>query len=175
MKNLTRLKYKGNVKVSIKIKDKIFEVNTHNEGLPALSRAFCQFITGNRITEEDIPQYLDLRYSDGETYNSCLLSRVHLSGKSWVYDSANSNYIAKFTGVISYNNLTRAITRADSELYRLYLYSGSLGVDSNNEYTGYYDLAFLDISAETLSYLSPGTQAIIEWSMELVNYFTTEE
>lgn len=171
MVNLTKLAYKGNVKVSIKIKDKIFEIKSHNSGLPALSRSFCKFITANGTTEEDIPQYLDLRYSDdGTSYTTCLISRVHLSGKSWIYDSSSSNYVAKFTGVISYNYLTRPITRMDTDFYRFYLYSGSLGLDSNNQYTGYYDLAYLDVDAETLSYLSPGTQAIIEWSMELVNY-----
>ena len=170
MKNMTALAYKGNVKVSIKIKDKIYEVKSHNAGLPALCRSFCSFITGNTITVEDIPEYLDLRYNDGGSWSSILLTKIPLSGKSWVYDGTINNYVAKFTGVISYNYLTRAITKADSDTYRLYLYSGSLGKDSNNNYTGYIDLAYLDIDAETLSYLSPGTQAIIEWSMQLLNY-----
>lgn len=175
MDNFTNLFYKGNVQVSLRIKDKVINLKAHNSGLPTLNRSFCNFITGNTTTIEDIPEYIDLRYNAGTSWQTMLISRIHLSGKEWTYDNSLSNYIAKFTGVISYNYLSRAITRSDSEVYRLYLYSGSLGLDSLGNPTGYYDLAYLDIDAETLSYLSPGTQAIIEWSMQLLNYDDTEE
>lgn len=170
MKNMTNLFYNGFVSVSIKINDKLINLSNHNSGLPTLNRSFCNFITGNTTTIEDIPEYIDLRYNNGESWESILISRIHLSGKSWTYDSSLQNYVAKFTGVISYNYLSRLISRTDTSLYRLYLYSGSLGLDSLGNPTGYYDLAYLDIDAETLSYLSPGTQAIIEWSMQLLNF-----
>ena len=170
MQNMTTVSYKGDVKVCLKIKDKIIDIQNHNAGLPALSRAFCQFITGNSLTIEDLPEFIDLRFNSGSAWESCLVARVPLSGKSWVYDDSTGNYVAKFTGVISYNYLNRVITRNDTTDYRLYIYSGSLGPDGMGNYSGYYDFAYLDISAESLSYISPGTQAIIEWSMQLVNY-----
>lgn len=168
MLNLTTLAYKGSVKISIKIKDKIFNVESHNNGLPTLFQSFCKFITGNKTTIEDIPEYLDLRGGINGAFVSRLVSKVHLSGKGYVFE--DNTYVAKFTAVISYNQLTKAITRFDTDEYRLYLCSGSLGINSNNEVTGNNDIAYLDVTAETLSYLSPGTQAIIEWSMKLTNY-----
>ena len=169
--NLTTMNYIGNVKVSIKIKDKVYEIKNHNTGLPALSRTFCMVMTGNPVTIEDIPQYLDIRKSPqgGGAYETCLIQKVPLSANSYTYDEQLQNYVAKFTATIRYDYLINPITKYDLENYRLYLVSGSLGLDSTDTPTGYYELAFLESSADVLSYLSPGTQAIIEWTLQIVD------
>lgn len=169
--NMTVCKYIGEVNVKLKINDKIVNLSTHNSGTPNLQRAFCKFVCGNTITVEDIPQFLDLRKSSDEFENeqSCLLNRVALTGKSWdelrysnSVTESTSEYIAKFTGVISSNSLSALINKGDTRKYRLYLCSGSLY--SN---TGFYDLAYIDVSAEDLSHITVGTQAVIEWSMKI--------
>lgn len=168
MKNLTQVLYRGKVDISLKIGDKTIRMSSHNNGLPYLQRAFCNFIVGNMITIEDIPEFLDLRkqiVANG-AWQTCLLSRVHLSGKSWSENTTSqgtNECIATFTGVLAYMNLKEAIPRGDTSSYRLYLYSGSL-----SDTTGYDDMAYLDITADELSRISPGTQAIVEWSMKLL-------
>lgn len=179
--NLTNLFYAGRVNLKIKINDRVVEVKNHNKGLPALQRAFCNFLTGNDITREDIPQSMDLRFSTKGTEqfdpaNSLLLNRLPLTGKSWeegrfIYSESKeeSTYIAKLTAVLSSNSLTRQITTEDEANYdfRLYLVSGSNGT-INGVVSGYFDLAYINITAEQLSLIGPGSQAIIEWSLQLL-------
>lgn len=178
--NETRLLYQGNVKVKLKIKDKVLTVENHNHGLPALQRAFCNFITGNSLTIEDIPQYMDIRYSVNEDgpfnkENTILLNKLPLTGKSWdesqYIDASSDNessYVAKLTAVLSSNSLINKISSNDQRYFRIYLISGSVGQTLEGEISGLYDMAYLNISAETLSMVGPGAQAIIEWSLRLL-------
>lgn len=177
--NLTNLLYVGKVSFKLKIKDKIVEVSNHNRGLPALQRAFCNLVTGNRITNTDIPEYMDVRYSTdgGETFpaeNTILLNKLPLSGKSWeegqfVYneDTEENVYTAKLTSVLSSNSLARRISSNETTPFRIYLLSGTNGT-INGETNGYFEMAYLNISADALSLIMPGTQAIIEWSLQLL-------
>ena len=178
--NLTNLLYVGKVSFKVKIKDKIIEVSNHNKGLPALQRAFCNLVTGNRITNTDIPEYMDVRFStdNGETFpaeNTILLNKLPLSGKSWeegqfIYNETTEEdvYTAKLTAVLSSNSLATRVNSADqSKKYRIYLVSGTNGT-INGEINGYFEMAYLNISAEALALVMPGTQAIIEWSLQLL-------
>lgn len=165
--NLLSFTYQGKVDVKLRIKDKIIHLTQFNHGLPSLSMSFCKFVTGNSLTQEDYPCFLDLRKSATESgeYSTVLLSKVPLSGKTWTFNSSENNYVATFNAVISFNNLQSAIVRSDTNYYKLYLCSGMSSTQSGV----YYDLAYLDATAEALSYISPGTQAEIEWSMQLLN------
>lgn len=177
--NLTNLLYVGNVNLKLKVNDKIININQHNKGLPALQRAFCNFLTGNDITNEDVPQFIDLRYSirgqdDFNKNNTMLLNKLPLTGRSWeegryIYQDSTqeSTYVAKLTAVLSSNSLVRKISNTDENDFRFYLLSGSNGT-VNGEISGYFDMAYLDISSEALSLIGPGSQAIIEWSLQLL-------
>lgn len=156
MVNSIILPYKGIVNVKIKIKDKIVSFENHNAGLPLLGKSFCKFITGNTTTEEDIPYYLDILKDGGAPENSILVNKIHLSGRYWEYN--DPNYIAKFTAVVSYSSLKSVINRSDSGQFKLYMYSAGANPQA---------LATMGITAESLSLITPGTQAIIEWSMML--------
>ena len=156
MVNSIILPYKGSVNVKIKIKDKIISFENHNAGLPLLGKSFAKFITGNPITDEDIPYYLDILKDGGAPENSILVNKLHLSGRYWEYD--NPNYVAKFTAVVSYSSLKSVINRADTGEFKLYMYTAGAAPEA---------LATMDITAEALSLITPGTQAIIEWSMML--------
>ena len=181
--NLTSLFYVGNVNLKLKIKDKIIDISNHNTGLPALQRSFCSFLTGNIITNEDVPEFIDLRYSvhglnDFKPTQTMLLNKLPLTGKSWeegkyIYQNnqEESTYIAKLTAVLSSNSLIRKISNTEENDFRFYLVSGSNGV-VNNQVSGYFDLAYLNVSAEQLSLIGPGTQAIIEWSLQLLTGVT---
>lgn len=167
MSNKTIVKYKGYVQLKIKINDKVITVKDHNNGLPYLQKVFCNFLIGNLITIEDIPECLDVRRQENGSspWVSYLLSKIHLTSKSWNIETEGGvdNYIATFTAVIPSTSLIQPISKSDTGNFRLYLQTGALSPT-----TGYNDLAYLDISAEELSKISPGTQAIIEWSMKLL-------
>jgi len=179
--NLTNLLYVGHVDFKVKINDKIITVGNHNKGLPALQRGFCNFLTGNDITREDVPQFMDLRWSakdqnDFSKDHTLLLNKLPLSGKSWeegryIYgnNQEESTYVAKLTAILSSNSLIRKISRSEAETtdFRLYLISGSNGT-VNGVQSGYFDMAYLDMPAEQLSLIGPGSQAIIEWSLQLL-------
>lgn len=175
--NITNLLYVGNVNLKIKINNKIIDISQHNKGLPALQRAFCNFLTGNDITNEDVPQFIDLRYKGNNDFgrnNTLLLNKLPLTGKSWeegryIYgnSSSESTYVAKLTAVLSSNSLIRKISNTEEEEFRFYLLSGSNGT-VNDQISGYFDLAYLNVSAEQLSLIGPGSQAVIEWSLQLL-------
>lgn len=157
MSNAIILPYKGIVTIKFKIKDKIVSFENHNAGLPRLGKSFCKFITGNATTDEDIPYYLDIiKQVDGAADSSILINKIHLSGRYWEY--SDPNYVAKFTAVVSYSSLKQSINRSDSGTFKLYMYSAGALSEA---------LATMVITAESLSLISPGTQAIIEWSMML--------
>lgn len=160
MNNLTKVFYKGKVNLQLKIKDQIISIDNHNAGLLGLSLSFCKFITGNSITENDIPIYIDLTKSDEEfdIGDSILINKIRLSGRFFELDPTSNNYVAKFNAVISNSSLTETISRADSNYFKLILYT------AGNPQTA---LATMNVSAETLSLITPGTQAIVEWSMML--------
>lgn len=175
--NITNLFYVGNVSIKLKINDKIVNIENHNRGLLALQRAFCDFITGNTITNESVPQFMDLRCSvqGANNFNtSLLLNKLPLTGKSWeegryVYDNNDEERtcVAKLTAVLSSNSLIEKISSSDTRDFRLYLLSGSNGI-VNGQVSGYFEMAYLGISAEQLSLIGPGSQAIIEWSLQLL-------
>lgn len=164
MSNQIPLIYTGEVDIKYQIGNKFINFNFHNEGLPALQESFCRIMTGNYKSYCDIPKYLDLRVStdSGATYNTLLtVNRLPLTGSSWYYN--NTDYIAKFTGTITYDLLFSPVSSDSTNLYMLYLYTDS-------EYgTAKRDLARLTVTAESLSKIMPGINSIVEWSMKLSN------
>lgn len=160
MNNVTKVHYKGKVNVKLRIKDKVVSINNHNAGLKPLSLSFAKFITGNPITENDIPVYLDLTkaHTENDPAVSMLITKVRLSGRYFELDSETDTYVAKFNAVISNSSLTETISRSDTSIFKLVLCTAG---------TPQTPLATMDVSAETLSLITPGTQAIIEWTMML--------
>ena len=158
--NITNMMYIGNVQLKLKIKDKIINISNHNTGLPGLKRAFCNFITGN-IHNSDLPQFMDLRiYTQNNGYspkNTLLINKLPVTGKSWeeskfVYSNQTqeNTYVAKLTAVLSSNSLVRKISSTEEGPFRLYLISGTDGI-INDVQSGYFDLAYLPISATDLN------------------------
>lgn len=171
--NKTDLAYKGNVVVKLKIKDKIITLEGHNTGLESLKKSFCKFLTGNYSGAEDIPQFLGLRKSVdyGTTWVNCLSDEIPLTGKGYEFSTTivPNNWIARFTAVINHSALLNDISAEDTAWYRLYLYTVS------DNQSAPIDLAFLTVSAEDLAKITPGTQAIIEWTMQLLDYVVDQE
>lgn len=171
--NRDRLFYKGSVKVKIKINNKYYTVYNHNSGTEYLQKSFCKFLTGNYGGEPDIPQLIDLRRQD-PTYSqwtTCLNQEIGLTGKTYLKTTdaelgLNDVWVARFTAAIPYSTLIANVTEGFTN-FRLYLYGSFDGDDSSERY---HDLAYIDISKETVEKITPGTQALIEWSMQLLNY-----
>ena len=168
MSNLSTFIYEGQVKIKLKIKDKIVDIyDNHNAGLPGLSRMFAKCVVSATISISDTPQYLDLRVSSSDDWSSstsCLYNKISLSGKYYEFDAGENNWVGKLTGVISAVNLKNTVASGSTENYRLYLVSGG---------SEEIQLAYLDMDTQTLSNLTPGTQAIIEWNMQLKNVSNT--
>lgn len=135
-------------------------------------KSFAKFITGNYAGNSDIPQYIDLRkfISDelGDRWESVLNQEVVLSGKVYEYDAdlLQPNWVAKFTGVIPYSSLQDEIGEEDTSIYALFL---KTGLDANDPEQPYHDIASITVLPRDLARITPGTQAIIEWTMQIVN------
>ena len=171
--NTTNLNYKGIVKLDLKIGDKIISFKTFNNGTDYLKKAFCKFLSGNYGGNADIPQMLDLKKFDSEsqTFKTYLNQEIILTGKTYLYTSdsqlgINNNWVARFTAALPYNALLEPIQDTDTNEYRLYLYGSYDETDINERY---HDLAYIKVTAEALSRITEGTQALIEWSMQLLN------
>ena len=175
--NGTRLSYKGTVKVKIKINNKYYTIYKHNNGTEYLQKSFCKFISGNYGGDSDIPQLIDLRKEDGYgNWTTYLNQELGLTGKTYLKTTdaelgLDDVWVARFTAAIPYSVLIdpKPIAETDTGHYRLYLYS-SFDVEEQS----YHDLAYIDISAEALSQITPGTQALVEWSMQLLDYIEPE-
>ena len=166
MVNNTSLKYQGNVEIKLIIKDKVITLEGHNSGLPALQESFCRIMTGGYRGTCDIPQYIDLKYFNTETstWKTYLTTRVSLSAAAWKWSTIYNNYVAKFTGILNASMLVDSILATSSTQFRLYLYTDP---DVADEETAYRDLAYLDVDAASLSRITPGVQALIEWTMQI--------
>ncbi len=165
--------YRGIVRLNLKIGDKIISVITKNNGTDYLKKAFCKFLSGNYGGSADIPQMLDLRKLDenNNIWRSCLNQEIILTGKTYLKTTdaelgVNDNWVARFSAAIPYAALISPIEASDSGSYRLYLYGTFDSTDVNERY---HDIAYIDIDALSLSRISPGTQALVEWSMQLLN------
>lgn len=179
MSNKTRLTYRGDVAVRLKIGSKVIDVKGYNSGTAYLKKSICKFLSGNYGGAPDIPQMIDLRKKDSSmpdvpaSWKTCLNQEIILTGKTFLIEDnndlgINNNWVARFTAAIPRAALIDAISADDvTNSYRLYLY-GSF--DELNISERYHDLAYIDISAESLSRITPGTQALIEWSMQILNY-----
>lgn len=166
--NLTNMVYRGDVDVKLKINGKYYSINTHNEGLNYLKYIFAVFITGNLMNEAYYPEYIDLRKQYEE--DSVVIERSFLNyfskitGKRYYLD--NGDWYAEFTAVISSDQLLQTVLPDDSSTFYLYLMTG---YDENNTVERQHDLAKLEITAKTLSLITPGITAAIVWNMKLVN------
>lgn len=172
MDNLLTLGYIGNVSVSLNINGQNIDIHTHNAGLPYLSKIFAKLITGNYEGQFDLPEFVDLRsYLQTDTaFTSpihCLSAQLPISGKVYEYNSKIGNWVARFTAVISHENLVDEISEDSQDFYRIYLYSGYDDSNLDGEY--YHDIAYIDVQARDLAKIIPGTQAIVEWTMQIIN------
>lgn len=167
--NKTILNYMGNVVVKLKIGDKIVKLENKNSGTEALMKLLCRFLTSNTPSKSETPQFLDLQYnsnaeSDEKVWESYLSTPISLSGKVYKYE--DGNWVAKFTAVLYHNNLLNDISESDSGEFRFVLTSG---YSSDEDIGSYVPLAALSVEAYTLARITPGTQAIIEWTMQIKN------
>lgn len=171
--NKTSLNYKGSIKVNLKIGDKIVTLTGFNNGTDYLKKSFCKFLSGNYGGEPDIPQMFDLRKYDtvNHIWRSCLNQEIILSGKTYLKTTdselgINDNWVARFTAAVPYAALVEPIDESDTGDYRFYLY-GSF--DSSDVNERYHDLAYIPVEPSSLSRITPGTQALVEWSMQILN------
>ena len=164
--NVTNAWYKGSVEVKLKIKDKVFSYNAHNEGLPGLFESFARTMSGNYRGDCDIPKYVDVRKlvsgTDDEYLSFLTINRLPLTGASWSVNDYGE-FVANFTAIISSDMLYSSVPNDSTDTFMLYL------LTDTEDKTGKRDLARIELPAEQLSRVVPGVNAIIEWSMKLTN------
>lgn len=177
--NTMNFGYRGSVTLNILIKDKIITLKKYNKGTEYLKKAFAKWLTGN-FQPFDIPETLDFRYaSSSEPIDSdfvtCLNQEIGLTGKVFVKAtdenlSLEDAWVARFSASIPFSALSHN-SFSNTESYRLYL-TGSY----DSEESTYHDLAYIPIDDEDLQNFTQGTQMIVEWNMELLNWedYTSE-
>ena len=168
MSTVTNIEYKGTVAVKLHIGDKTVSLKNTNAGTDYLKKSICKFLSGNYGGLPDIPQYIDLRKKiTEERWDTYLNETIVLTGKKFLYVNEDlelgisNNWVARFTAAIPRASLKEAISSGE---YRLYLYGA---YDSNDSSERYHDLAYVGVSSEDLARITPGTQALIEWSMQI--------
>lgn len=170
----TYLGYRGIVQFKLRIGDKVICVARKNNGTDYLLKSFCKFLSGNYGGNADIPQLFDLRKrvsEDPEKWETCLNQEIVLTGKTYFKTSdsqlgIDNSWVARFTASIPYSTLVEAISDTDTTPYRFYLYGS---YDTNDISERYHDLAYIPVTAEALSRITEGTQALVEWTMQILN------
>lgn len=187
MKGNTDVRYQGNVKIQIRKNGQaIKDIVRHNNGTITLSRAFALFIANIQGSEAYVPQYLDLQYianplevdiDNLENWETYLKKIISLSGPEVKYITNaykpknkegagyEKNWVTIFRANIPYNLLTSAVEATDKGAFRFFLLSNPIDSTSNIDRR----LAWVNITAEELSKLEPGTEAMIEWQVQLVH------
>jgi hypothetical protein len=148
--------YIGNVNISIQMDGKIVNINKKNKGLPELFRLLVRAISGNNIAA-DKPSYIDLRYLNGYgEWESCLINRQSISQLS--YNLSDGSWIARASSTIPYSALSVApISDLGLVPFRVYLMNKTT------------DLAYIDVEAKDIYKITPGTQALVEWILKIIN------
>ena len=174
MSNTMNIAYQGNVNVKLVIGGKIINIESHNEGTDFLKKSICKFLSGNYGGEADTPQSLDLREYDAEAekWITCLNQEILLTGKKYLLTNDDAlgitnNWVARFTSAIP-NDALRHTNFSSNVQYRLYLVSG-FDKDNPDASHRYNDMAYVQISYEALNRITPGTQALVEWNMQILN------
>ena len=160
--NETILSYIGDVTVKLHVGDKVVELEKHNTGLPLLRKTLCK-----------LPQFLDLQYNanpslpdDAKIWVTYLSSQISLTGKVYEKNSNFDNWISRFTAIINHTDLLNDISESDPGEFRLVMLNG---YNTNSPENSYQPLAQLPVDAYMLARITPGTQAMIEWVMQIRN------
>ena len=158
----TELEYIGNVEFSLNIGKKTIKLNQHNAGTIILQQSICRFLAGQYRGLCDIPNFIDIRkVSDGR---SILAQVVSLTGR--IFKLEGTEYVVQCDAQIPYSQLIVKIEPDDTSLFNVVLCA-----DKDPElYEGTYrDLAYIQIEANTLSSILPGTSAAIQWRLHIKN------
>lgn len=186
----TGLCYVGNVTVKLKTKNgKVIEIGRHNSGTTTLSKAFALFMANNANASAYIPQYIDLQWIENpQSYDTEILSNwtsylkrnVSITAPEVTYEqnaykirgqsSYKKNWVVTVTASLPYNLLQSQVYSTSTAAYRLFLCSGELPNDSSTDTR----LAWVNIGANELSKMEPGTEALIEWQLQLVHTMVDE-
>lgn len=158
--NTTNLIYRGQVEVKMRVNNKLITIGRHNEGTIDLFKSFAKFLTNNANQREDTPQYLDVQYQTEQGDWKSLLIKDSLSIESATWTGVTATFIIPLT----FDDLIRTVVADDGYTYRLVLYSGDARDNLKNK-----ALAYLEIESKELARISPGTRALIEWSMKVMN------
>ena len=157
----TALYYSGKVKLYINIGNKTVEVTGKNAGTPILHESICRFLAGQYRGTCDIPQYLDIRSIDN---TSILVNVIPLSGRALIIDG--DNIYTRCDCSILYSSLISGIVADESVNYKLVLCADK---DPDNSLGTYRDLAIVTVSSISLSRITEGTSAAIEWRLYIQN------
>lgn len=176
--NKTRVMYKGTATIKLVLGDKVVLLKNKNSGTDYLKKSICKMLSGNYGGDADIPQKIDLRKYDSssDSWVTYLNQEIELTGKTFLYIEndpelkIDHNWVARFNAAIPYSAFLDPVSDRDESLYRLYLY-GSF--DETDITERYHDLAYIPISAYSLSQVTEGTQMLIEWNMQILNYGET--
>lgn len=149
--------YTGEVHISYMRNGRVYESYRHNAGVAGLFKFVCKALAGKDVHDE-CPKYIDVRGSaDDVAYTSVLASEIPLSGGSYYQDGGEWLYRA--TATIPASAITSPLD--DFEHYRIYLLS-KVG-------QSVIDFAHLQLDADDLKNIAPGTQALVEWILRFQN------
>lgn len=157
----TTLYYSGKVKLYINIGNKTVEVTGKNAGTPILHESICRFLAGQYRGTCDIPQYLDIRSIDN---TSILVNVIPLSGRALITDG--DNIYTRCDCSILYSSLISGIVADESVNYKLVLCADK---DPDNSLGTYRDLAIVMVPSISLSRITQGTSAAVEWRLYIQN------
>ena len=158
----TSLEYIGSIEMSLNVAGKSIQIKQHNGGTLILHQSICRFLAGQYRGLCDIPNFIDIRNSTSNT--SILVQVVSLTGRKFMFE--DGEYIVQCEAQIPYSQLTTTISPDDPTTFNVVLCADK----DPDIYMGMYrDLAYVQVSAESLSSILPGTSAAIKWKLHIKN------
>ena len=180
MGNLSSFQYMGNVDIKLRVGQHIVNLKSkHNKGTLTLSKAFSLFMSGYSEAFKYIPKYIDLQkeskdeVSGKPVWTSSLLKPIAITAPSFKYDENLNNWVSLSTAVIPAEMLIEPIIISsdfEQNNYRLCLLCEELADPLVSRELAYFEA----INDKDLAKITPGTQAIIEWRMQLLQEVTSK-
>lgn len=185
MINTSNFNYNGKLAVKLKLKDKIYNINTHNNGFQDLFYFLTHALAGN-LLKSYLPSTVALYMSkeDGELepespldlrskYEFKLNNSIPITARTVIppggypddesFDEVRNSYSTSITATIPYStNIEKIIGQGNLYSNRTFL----IVLNSTSA-----PLAFFKIDFEILAQLTEGTQILIDWFL----YFKNED
>ena len=165
--NITSMLYQGDIDMSLLINGQLYNLIHHNNGSVYLKYLFAKLLVDGRIEDWEKPGFITIVKVEPESgIESPFIDKdIAISGEQLVDISNGYPTAATLTAYITYDDLREPVDATEIADFYIYL----LTEPNPNNRNIKQQLAKFKVTATTLSYITPGTTATLNWTLKIIN------